>query len=124
MPFDEYQIRTEIFCPFALEGYGYTRIHIVSLVFEKPNEDLLLIDPYAFQDATTLAGLTESHIEFLGLYAPKPIKKFLWEGMNTKETLQSAYQLAASLPGNPEQHKKRFLSVFQYISDNAPAFQF
>ena len=82
------------------------------------------MDPYAFQADTILAGLRKDQLEFLALRAPEPIKRFLLEGFSNKETLESAYRLAVTLPENPEEHKERMFSLIRYMQDNELVFRF
>jgi hypothetical protein len=118
-------LRRELFSPYLLPSETpYEKRKIALLILQKSNEDLLLMDPYAFQFDIILAGLTEKHIEFLALNATQPIKKFLLEGLSNKETLQSTYNLAISLDDSSPKHKGRILSVIQYVRDNHLAFRF
>lgn len=123
---NEYALQIEFFSPYLLPANTPSeQKNIVFLILQKSNEDLLLMDPYAFQFDIIIAGFTESHIEFLALNAPQPIKKFLLKGFSDKENLKSAYNLACSLDDPPStKNKERILSIIQYVQDNNVAFRF
>lgn len=124
-PINESLIRKELFSPYLLPAETQQdRQKIALLILSKSNEELLLMDPYAYQENVILAGLTERHLEFLAFYAPEPIKRFLWEGFSTRETIESAYNLALSLSKDQEAHRKRMLFLIRYIRDNESVFRF
>ena len=98
------------------------------VVLAKKGDELLLIEPSGFGEATVIAGLTVGDIEYFSKHAPRDCKENLISTVRNDLLVKDIFEIAQAmdddLGGGATTNQQRVKKVMQYISDNRIAFQF
>jgi hypothetical protein len=126
---EEFDAQRKIQFPHLLSGTADLRSQkIVAYdVLTRKNEELFLMSPSAFGEASAIAGLTEQNIEYFTKNAPIEYKKRLITTMLSGYGIEEAWEVVRAMDEDfgdgQTQNQNRLGKVLQYIQDNRVVFQ-
>lgn len=102
--------------------------NIAYVVLAKSADEILLVSPSGFGEATVIAGMTEKNTEHLVKFAPREYKENLVSAIADSYLLNDVWEIVSAMDddeGNVStKNQDRIKNVIQYIKDNRAAFQF
>lgn len=98
-----------------------------SILSRKANE-ILLLNGTGFSEGAVFAGLSEKHIEYIAIHAPREYKEelisLIKKDHKRDEIGEIAKAMDEDLGGGSVRHQTRVKNVIQYIKDNQVVFEF
>ena len=127
---EELEIEERISEPFSnyFSGSLSEKKRVSLSIFQRKENEILLVNNYGFTIDFIFSGLTEKHIEHIANNAPKDYKENIMKILQDQEMMKGVFEIAKAMDEDlgrgATQNQDRVRNVIQYIKDNRVAFQF